>query len=84
MKGNQDFSVAGFHPDAGIAGDVLVGGDGTHFLAVRIQDGPAGQVLLSVFVQVVVGIDGPAGQFVGIRQVVDAGQADEGCDERKT
>ena len=66
MKGNQHFTMTGFHPDAGVAGNVLVGGDGAGEGAVGGEDGPAGEVFFLVFVEVVIGLDGGAGEFLGI------------------
>ena len=79
MKGNQHFTMTGFHPDAGVAGDVLVGGDGAGEGAVGVEDGPAGEVFFLVFVEVVFRIDGGTGKFLGIPEGADAGQADEGA-----
>ena len=71
--------MAGLHPDAGVAGNVFVGRYGADFRPVRMQDGPAGQVFFLVFVEVVLGVEDGTGEFVGVREVVYAGQTDEGA-----
>ena len=66
MQGYQHFPMAGFHPDTGISGNVLVGGDDAGLVPVRIKDGPAGQVFFLVLIQIVLGVEGGAGEFIGI------------------
>ena len=50
VEGNKRLSALRAEDDAGVAGDVFVGGDGA---AGFVQDGPTGKVLLLFLIQVV-------------------------------
>ena len=71
MKRQKHLSMGSFYVYTEIAGDVLVAGNGAYRGTIGLFYCPAGEIFF-LFLLKIIGIDGGAGKFIGVLQIMDA------------